>query len=73
MLFRKVNNPVYIYDVRMANFFIYNGGICTSTGRNRNSRNIYWCFDRDQIQEIYEKWDNYCSKNTNPQSIENAE
>jgi len=73
MRFNKAENTAYIYDYAMANFFIYNGGTCISTGKNRNSGSIFWCFDRNQVEEIYKLWDEHCQQKRNPQTIDNAE
>ena len=58
----NMKNYKYIYDLAMANFFIRNGGICTGTGRNKENERIFWCFDAEQVKDIYPLWNDNCIK-----------
>jgi hypothetical protein len=59
---RNKFNYKYIYDMAMANFFILNGGICTGTGRSKENDKIFWCFDADQVKNIYPLWQKKCDE-----------
>lgn len=54
-----MNNIKYIYNVKQANFFIYNGARCIGTGLNKNSKQYYWEFNYDELQPLYPVWNEW--------------
>lgn len=53
---------VYIYDYKMANFYMRNGGVCLGTGMNHATGIIYYCFSKEKTKAIYDKWHTACIK-----------
>lgn len=47
----------YIYNASFANYLILNGVICRGTGVNKHTGGIFWCFNYDECQPVYEKLD----------------
>lgn len=51
-------NKKYIYNYELANYFIQQGCKVIETGLNKNQNRIFWCFDYNEIQPAYIKWNN---------------
>lgn len=49
------NNYKYIYVAKFANYLMSQGIICKGTGIHPKTKQIFWCFDYDDVQPIYEK------------------
>lgn len=45
----------YIYVAKFANYLIMQGAVCRGTGIHPRTHKVFWCFDYDEIQPIYEK------------------
>lgn len=50
----------FLYDIKMANFFMMNGAKCIGTGINKNTGNTFWCFEKESCQEAYKLWNEMC-------------
>ena len=56
------NKFKYIYDVKAANFFMENGCICLGTGLHSRTKKVFFIFDYDKCQSVYEKWLSKCKE-----------
>lgn len=52
------NNYKYIYNVKFANYLMLEGVVCKGTGVSPTTGRIFWCFDYDECQPIYQKISN---------------
>ncbi|MHC1746931.1 MAG: hypothetical protein AB9856_00905 [Cellulosilyticaceae bacterium] len=46
----------FIYDIRMANFYIVNGCPVLETGIHKKTKKTFWVFDWDSSYDTYSKW-----------------
>lgn len=46
----------YVYNIDCADYLIKHNAIPVGTGVNYKSKKVYICFDYNQCQEAYEKW-----------------
>lgn len=49
------NNYKYIYVAKFANYLMSQGIVCKGTGIHPKTKQVFWCFDYDEVQPIYEK------------------
>ena len=45
----------YVYDVKFANYLMLQDIKCKGTGISKETGNYFWCFDREEIQPVYER------------------
>lgn len=48
-------NYKYIYVAKFANYLMTQGAVCRGTGIHPKTHKVFWCFDYDEVQPIYEK------------------
>lgn len=48
-------NYKYVYSAKFANYLMLQGAVCKGTGVHPKTHKIFWCFDYDEVQPIYEK------------------
>ena len=52
-------NKKFIYNYQLANIAMKMGIKCLETGRSSKTGNIFYVFDYNEIQPVYEVWEEY--------------
>lgn len=50
----------FIYDIKMANFYMQKGAVCIGTGIHKETGNVFWCFKFEGTEKIYDQWCKLC-------------
>ncbi len=48
-------NYKYIYVAKFANYLMTQGAVCRGTSIHPKTHKVFWCFDYDEVQPIYER------------------